>query len=96
MRFHLDPGVKAFSSRGGSAINLMLANRAVWQFSVHGAKAMLEESVLMAGEDGIRKTQQIVLRGTSTKCTAINWAFRRMEKPVRPAGPGENTPHLPF
>ncbi len=96
LRFHLDPAVKAFSGRSGSAIMLMLPNRGVWQFSAGRGKAMLEDSVALAGSGGLRNNQQIVIRDTVERLPQIDWTFRRVEKPSRHDGSGEDSPGLPF
>ena len=96
LRFHLDPDIKAFSGRSGSAIMLMLPNRGVWQFSAGKSRALLEESVLLAGPGGLRPSQQIVIRDTVAHSPQVNWAFFRVEKPSRAEASSQESPGLPF
>lgn len=96
LRFHLDPAIKVFSGRNGAVIMLLLPNRDVWQFSARGGRAILEESVLLAGREGIRNSRQIVIRGASERPGPVHWNFRRIEKPSRQSGRDDDNPRFPF
>jgi uncharacterized heparinase superfamily protein len=96
IRFHVHPTVKATSIRNGSKIVLVLPNRAAWTFSARGGVVSLEESVFLGDENGPRKTQQIVIRGTAENPSPVKWALRRMEKQAAAGNEHEVAPQLPF
>ncbi len=79
IRFHLYPGVRASLSRDGLSVVLMLPDRSGWVFTARNAKLALEESILLAGPGGPRRSVQMVLRGTCAPgCGAVvNWRLRR-------------------
>lgn len=96
IRFHLHPAVRASLDRKGNAVMLQLANREAWAFTIRGGGLALEESVFLAGESP-RASQQIVIRGIAGRPERVNWAFKKLDRPSRPA-PGDSAaaPRLPF
>jgi uncharacterized heparinase superfamily protein len=56
---------------------LVLPNRDVWIFEALDDKAELEDSVFLAGNDGPRRTAQIVIRQDSSHAPSIRWSFTR-------------------
>ena len=96
IRFHLHPGVKASFNRKGTQIVIMLANRTAWQFMARGGSLTLEESVFLGDSSGPRKTQQIVIRGSTDTAVPVNWALRRVEKSATAANEPAEMPQLPF
>jgi uncharacterized heparinase superfamily protein len=90
VRFHLHPSVEAsLIAQGGGAL-LRLPSGAVWRLRAAGAEMGLGESIYL-GTGELRKTQQIVLGGTTGPSGAtVRWALRREPKPE--AKPAE----LPF
>ena len=96
IRFHLHPNVKATSTRKGTRIVVMLANRTAWQFSARGGIVSLEESVFLGDGHGPKKTQQIVIRGSTGNFVPVKWALRRVEKSDKAAKDMAETPRLPF
>jgi uncharacterized heparinase superfamily protein len=96
IRFHLHPGVKATSTRKGTRIVVMLANRTAWQFSARGGTISLEDSVFLGDGLGPRKTQQIVIRGSTDSSAPVKWALRRVEKSATTEKDMAETPRLPF
>lgn len=78
MRFHLHPDVKASLVEGGSRCLLRLPGGEGWQFHSAGATLGIEDSVYHGQPDQIRRTNQIVLSGTTDSDGAtVKWAFRR-------------------
>ena len=96
IRFHLHPTVKATSTRKGMRIVIMLANKTAWQFSARGGTISLEESVFLGDDSGPRKTQQIVIRGTTDNTEPVKWALRRVEKSAAAGNDAVEMPRLPF
>ena len=56
---------------------LVLPNRDVWTFESHDDKVDLEDSVFLAGNDGPRRTAQIVIRRIPGRPASIRWSFAR-------------------
>ena len=96
IRFHLHPTVKATSTRKGMRIVIMLANKTAWQFSARGGTMTLEESVYLGDDSGPRKTQQIVIRGSTDNAEPVKWALRRVEKSAAAGNDAVEMPRLPF
>jgi uncharacterized heparinase superfamily protein len=77
LRFHLHPAVKASRLSDGRGVMLALPNRDVWTFEALDDKVDLEDSVFLAGNDGPRRTAQIVIRQDSRHAASIRWSFVR-------------------
>ena len=56
---------------------LVLPNRDVWTFEALDDKVDLEDSVFLAGNDGPRRTAQIVIRQDSRHASSVRWSFVR-------------------
>ncbi len=57
---------------------LVLPNRDVWTFEALDDKVDLEDSVFLAGNDGPRRTAQIVIRQNRRRTRlSIRWSFVR-------------------
>jgi uncharacterized heparinase superfamily protein len=77
LRFHLHPSVKPSRLSDARGVMLVLPNRDVWTFEALDDKVDLEESVFLSGNDGPRRTAQIVIRQDSRQATSIRWSFVR-------------------
>jgi uncharacterized heparinase superfamily protein len=77
LRFHLHPSVKASRLSDARGVMLVLPNRDVWTFEALDDKVDLEDSVFLAGNDGPRRTAQIVIRQDYRHATSIRWSFTR-------------------
>jgi uncharacterized heparinase superfamily protein len=77
LRFHLHPSVKASRLSDARGVMLVLPNRDVWTFEALDDKVDLEDSVFLAGNDGPRRTAQIVIRQDSRHAPSIRWSFVR-------------------
>jgi uncharacterized heparinase superfamily protein len=77
LRFHLHPSVKANRLSDGRGVLLVLPNRDVWTFEALDDKVDLEDSVFLAGNDGPRRTAQIVIRQDSRHAASVRWSFVR-------------------
>jgi uncharacterized heparinase superfamily protein len=77
LRFHLHPSVKASRLSDAHGVMLVLPNRDVWTFEAFDDKVDLEDSVFLAGNDGPRRTTQIVVRQDTRNAPSIRWSFVR-------------------
>lgn len=77
LRFHLHPQVKASRLSDAKGVMLVLPNREVWTFEAADDKVELEESVFLAGNDGPRRSAQIVIRQNSIEAPNVRWSFVR-------------------
>ena len=77
LRFHLHPAVKANRLDDARAVVLVLPSREVWTFEAHDDKVDLEESVFLAGNDGPRRSVQIVVRQDAKHNATVRWSFSR-------------------
>ncbi len=75
VRFHLHPTVKANRLSDGHGAMLMLPNKDVWTFSAYEDRMDVEESVYLAGNDGPRRTVQLVIHGRARNVMRIQWTF---------------------
>jgi uncharacterized heparinase superfamily protein len=69
--------VKASRLSDGRGVMLVLPNRDVWTFEALDDKVDLEDSVFLAGNDGPRRTAQIVIRQNSRRGPSVRWSFLR-------------------
>ncbi len=89
LRFHLHPAVDASLVEDGGGARLRLASGAVWRLRASGAEMGLGESIYL-GTGELRKTQQIVLSGTTGPSgVTVRWALRREAKPSDQARPDQ-------
>ncbi|MGY3388923.1 putative heparinase superfamily protein [Bradyrhizobium sp. USDA 3311] len=77
VRFHLHPAVKASRLSDARGVMLVLPNRDVWTFEALDDKVDLEDSVFLAGNDGPRRTAQIVVRQDARQAPSLRWSFVR-------------------
>lgn len=77
IRFHLHPSVKASRLSDARGVMLVLPNRDVWTFEALDDKVELEDSVFLAGNDGPRRTAQIVIQQDARNVSTIRWSFIR-------------------
>jgi uncharacterized heparinase superfamily protein len=85
LRFHLHPAVKATRQSDGHGAMLVLPNRDVWNFASHEDRIAIEESVYLGGQDGPRRTVQIVITGEARKVGRVHWTLSL----ASPAATGE-------
>ena len=77
VRFHLHPAVQAVLVEDGGGAQLRLASGAVWRLRASGAEISLGESLYL-GSGEAKKTQQVVLTGTTgTSGAVVRWAIQR-------------------
>jgi len=89
LRFHLHPSVKASRLANGSSVMLTLHNRDVWVFESPDCTLSLEESVFLAGNEGPRRTLQIVIRQDTREFPTLRWSLSRSPVPGPHSEPAE-------
>jgi uncharacterized heparinase superfamily protein len=77
LRFHLHPSIKASRLSDGHGVMLVLQNREVWTFDAPADRVDLEDSVFLAGNDGPRRSAQIVIRQNAREAPSVHWSFVR-------------------
>lgn len=77
LRFHLHPSVKASRLSDARGVMLVLPNRDVWTFEALDDRVDLEDSVFLAGNDGPRRTAQIVIHQNARQAPTVRWSFVR-------------------
>src|SRR3982075_445009 len=77
LRFHLHPSVKASRLSDGRGVMRVLPPRGVRPFEALDDKVEVEDSVFLAGNDGPRRTAQIVIRQDSRTAPSVRWSFVR-------------------
>jgi uncharacterized heparinase superfamily protein len=99
LRFHLHPSVKASRLSDARGVMLVLPNRDVWTFEALDDKVELEDSVFLAGNDGPRRTAQIVIHQNSRQASSVRWSFIRSATSASTTSARRNTrrePELPL
>jgi uncharacterized heparinase superfamily protein len=86
IRFHLHPLVKANRLSDAHGAMLVLPNKEVWTFTAYEDRIDLEESVYLAGNDGPRRTVQIVIHGRARNVNRVQWTFA-LSTPAAPPPP---------
>src|SRR5690606_2968905 len=80
LRFHLHPDVQAMVVHDGRSVVLKLPKGSGWRLRSAGATLTLEPSVYLGRPGLARRSQQIVLSGTTAGSeTVVKWALQRME-----------------
>jgi uncharacterized heparinase superfamily protein len=77
LRFHLHPAVKASRLSDGRGVMLVLPSREVWTFEALDEVVDLEDSVFLSGNDGPRRTAQIVIQQDARHASSVRWSFAR-------------------
>jgi uncharacterized heparinase superfamily protein len=97
VRFHLHPSIRANRLTDGRGAVLLLPNKDVWNLDAHEDEVVLEESVYLAGQDGPRRTTQVVIYGRAREFHRVHWTFSHVPHLApgakRPRGP---EPELPL
>ena len=80
VRFHLHPGTRASRLTSGHGAVLLLPNRDVWNLDAHDDVVAVEESVYLAGQDGPRRTTQIVIYGQACRTQRVHWTLSHVRQ----------------
>jgi uncharacterized heparinase superfamily protein len=81
IRFHLHPSVKANRLSDAHGAMLVMSNKEVWTFTAYEDRIDLEESVYLAGNDGPRRTVQLVIHGRARNVMRVQWTFALSSPP---------------
>jgi len=81
IRFHLHPSVKANRLSDTHGAMLVMGNKEVWTFTAYEDRIDLEESVYLAGNDGPRRTVQLVIHGRARNVMRVQWTFTMSTPP---------------
>jgi uncharacterized heparinase superfamily protein len=73
----------------------VLPNREVWTFEALEDKVELEDSVFLAGNDGARRTAQIVIRQDTRRAPSIRWTFVRSTNAATATSTKRSSRHEP-
>ncbi len=98
VRFHLHPSVKANRLADGRSAVLVMPNKDAWSFNAYEDRIDIEESVYLAGNDGPRRSVQIVIYGRARKVMRVQWTLALTTAAPAPAprrGRGDE-PQLPL
>jgi uncharacterized heparinase superfamily protein len=87
VRFHLHPTIRANRMTDGHGALLLLPNKDVWNLNTHKDVVAVEESVYLAGQDGPRRTLQIVIYGRAQEVHRVRWTFCHMSQLALTARP---------
>jgi uncharacterized heparinase superfamily protein len=80
VRFHLHPGIRASRLTDGHGVVLLLPNKDVWSLDTHEDVVAVEESVYLAGQDGPRRTTQIVIYGQARQVQRVHWTLSHVKQ----------------
>jgi len=82
VRFHLHPSVQVSVEEDGNAALLRLPGGQGWRLRAGGAALEVQESLYVGSGGNPRRTQQLVLAGTTEPGgTVVKWAFQREKRP---------------
>jgi uncharacterized heparinase superfamily protein len=101
VRFHLHPSVTASRLADGHGVLLTMPNKEVWTFGAGESRIELEDSVYLAGNEGPRRTTQLVIYGHAASTPRVSWSFQQAD-PAAFATAGaerrarEKAPRLPL
>ncbi len=81
IRFHLHPTVRASALRDGTTVLLQLPDRVGWRLLCRGGTARLEESLYLAAPGETRRSEQVVISGSTRDGAAVvNWALTELSR----------------
>jgi len=80
VRFHLHPAIRASRLTDGHGVALLLPNKDVWSLNTYEDVVAVEESVYLAGQDGPRRTTQIVIYGQARQVQRVHWTLSHVRQ----------------
>jgi uncharacterized heparinase superfamily protein len=96
IRFHLHPAIRATRVADGHSVMLVLPNRDLWNFHTYEDIADLEDGAFLGGQDGPRRTFQIVIRGKAREVPHVRWTFLHSPQGRPSRAIREQDPELPL
>jgi len=79
LRFHLHPLAKPELAADGLSADIRLGNGGLWRFEAGGEALAIEETVMFASTEGLRRSEQIVVRAKTSARPLVAWSFRKVE-----------------
>jgi uncharacterized heparinase superfamily protein len=77
IRFHLHPNVEILPRSDGQSVRLYLPSRKTWMFACEGGELRIDESIMFASPNGLRKTRQLIIEGLCSSSQGVKWTFVR-------------------
>ena len=97
VRFHLHPAIRATRVADGHGALLVMPNRDVWTFHAYEDLIDIVDGVYLGGQDGPRRTFQIIIRGKARQAPRLRWSFTHTPPhPARKTGQRGQEPELPL
>jgi uncharacterized heparinase superfamily protein len=79
VRFHLHPSIKATGFTDGHGALLVMANGEVWTFNAGESRVQLEDGVYLSGNEGPRRSVQLVVHGQARATPRVVWSFQQAD-----------------
>jgi uncharacterized heparinase superfamily protein len=96
VRFHLHPAIRANRIADGHGVMLIMPNKDVWNFHAYDDMAEIEDGVFLGGQEGARRTFQIVVRGHAREIPSVRWTLSHTPAPTGARRPRGDEPELPL
>jgi uncharacterized heparinase superfamily protein len=96
VRFHLHPSIRASKLADGHSVMLILPNRDVWNFSAYEDVIEIEDTAYLGGQDGPRRSFQLVIYGGARRASRVRWSFNYAESVSIGRSARPETPELPL
>jgi uncharacterized heparinase superfamily protein len=96
VRFHLHPAIRANRIADGHGVMLILPNKDVWNFHAYDDMAEIEDGVFLGGQEGARRTFQIVVRGHAREIPSVRWTLSHTPAPTGARRSRGDEPELPL
>lgn len=77
IRFHLHPSVEVMPRSDGQSARLYLPSRKSWMFACEGGELRLDDSIMFASPNGLRKSKQLIIEGLCSTSQGVKWTFVR-------------------
>ncbi len=78
LRFHLHPALKASLVQDGAGALILTPSGEAWAFEAPDHRVTIEESVLFASADRMRRREQLVIRFDGATTSSVIWRFARI------------------
>ncbi|MGL4974580.1 MAG: heparinase II/III family protein, partial [Bosea sp. (in: a-proteobacteria)] len=78
LRFHLHPALKVSLVQDGAGALMLTPSGEAWAFEAPDHRVTIEESVLFASADRMRRREQLVIRFDGAATSSVIWRFARI------------------
>jgi uncharacterized heparinase superfamily protein len=97
VRFYLHPAIRVTLAADGHAATLILPNRDNWLFDAYEDTIAIEDGAFLGGQDGPRRTLQLLIRGHARNVPRVSWTFLHNSPAARASrAPRGEDPELPL